>query len=50
MRQKPTVIIYMSPGRKELTPNVYLKQKPHHKQTKQLIRVVFPGSKKCLHA
>jgi hypothetical protein len=40
----------MSPGKKELTPNVYLPQQPLHAKTKQLIRKVFPGAKKCLHA
>jgi hypothetical protein len=42
--------MYMSPGKKELTPNVYLPQQPLQTQTKQLLRMVFPGSKKCLHA
>jgi len=40
----------MLPGKKELTPNVYLPQQSFHAQTKQLLRKVFPGSKKCLHA
>ena len=35
---------------KELTPNDYLPEEPLHTQTKQLLRMVFPGSKKCLHA